>query len=99
MEKLMRKTKPFHDYLIDSLKDPNEAAQYLNAVLEENDPKLFLVALRDVADAYGMSYIAKKTDLNRPSLYRMLSKKGNPEIYSIFALLSAIGLNLKTKAA
>lgn len=95
----MRKTKPFHDYLIESLKDPNEAAEYLNAVLEEDDPQLFLAALRDVADAYGMSKIAQKTDLNRPSLYRMLSKEGNPEIYSIFALLAAIGLRLKTKAA
>lgn len=95
----MRKTKPFHDYLIESLKDPEEAAEYLNAVLEEDDPKLFLAALRDVADAYGMSQIAKKTDLNRPSLYRMLSKEGNPEIYSIFSLLTAIGLRLKTKAA
>lgn len=95
----MRKTKPFHDYLVESLKDPEEAAEYLNAVLEENDPKLFLAALRDVADAYGMSKIAKKTDLNRPSLYRMLSKEGNPEIYSVFALFAAIGLRLKTKAA
>jgi len=95
----MRNTKPFHDYLVGSLKDPEEAAEYLNAVLEENDPKLFLAALRDVADAYGMGEIAKKTDLNRPSLYRMLSKEGNPEIYSVFSLLSAIGLKLKTKAA
>lgn len=94
----MRKTKEFHKYLIESLKDPEEAAEYLNAVLEENDPKLFLSALRDVADAYGMGEIAKKTDLNRPSLYRMLSKEGNPEIYSVFSLLTAIGLRLKTKA-
>ncbi|MBI2980720.1 MAG: putative addiction module antidote protein [Deltaproteobacteria bacterium] len=95
----MRKTKPYHDYLLGSLQDPEEAAEYLNAVLEESDPKLFLAALRDVADAYGMGEIAKKTDLNRPSLYRMLSKEGNPEIYSVFSLLSAIGLKLKTKAA
>ena len=95
----MRKTKPFHDYLVESLEDPEEAAEYLNAVLEENDPKLFLAALRDVADAYGMSKMAKKTKLNRPSLYRMLSKEGNPEIYSVFSLLAAIGLRLKTKAA
>ncbi len=46
----MRKTKPFHGYLVESLKDPEEAAEYLNAVLDDNDPQLFLAALRDVAD-------------------------------------------------
>lgn len=94
----MRKTKPFRNYLINSLKDPEEAAEYLNAVLEEDDPQLFLAALRDVADAYGVGKIAKKTDLNRTSLYRMLSEEGNPEIYSVFSLLGAMGLRLKTKA-
>lgn len=95
----MRRTKPFRDYLVHSLKNPEEAAEYLNAVLEDNDPKLFLAALGDVAVAYGMGQIAKKTALNRPSLYRMLSKEGNPEIYSLFSLLTAIGLRLKTKTA
>lgn len=95
----MRKTKPYHDYLIESLKEPEEAAEYLNAVLEEEDPKLFLAALRDIADAYGMTATANQANLSRQNLYKMLSKEGNPEIYSVFALLKAVGLKLKTKAA
>lgn len=95
----MRKTKPYHDYLIESLKEPEEAAEYLNAVLEEEDPQLFLAALRDIAGAYGMTTTASKANLSRQNLYKMLSKEGNPEIYSVFALLKAVGLKLKTKAA
>lgn len=76
-------------------KNPKEAAGYLNAALEENDPKTFLIALKDVAEAHGgMTKIAKQADLNRVSLYRMLSKNGNPEIASINRLLHVFGFRL-----
>jgi len=89
------KTKSYQDELIESLKDPAEASAYLNAALEEKDSKLFLVALRNVAEAHGGLYsISKKAHLNRESLYRMLSKKGNPEISSLEAILEIIGLRL-----
>lgn len=56
---------------------------------------MFLLVLRNVAQAHGgMSALAKKTHLKRESLYRMLSKKGNPEIKSILNLLHAVGLKL-----
>lgn len=89
-------TKDYHEYLIQRLrKDPKEAAGYLNTALEEGDREIFLNALRNVAEAYGgMEKIAKKAKLNRVSLYRMLSKKGNPELYSLDALLNALGLRL-----
>lgn len=81
--------------LIQSLKDPCEAAAYLNAAIEEGDRALFLLALRNVAEANGgMSALAEKAQLSRESLYRMLSKRGNPEIKSLFALLNAMGLRL-----
>ena len=91
----MAKVTSYQEDLIEALKDPKEAAAYLNAAIEEGDRKVFLLALRNVAQAHGgMSQIAKKTHLKRESLYRMLSKKGNPEIKSIFNLLHAIGLKL-----
>ena len=65
---------PWEPYLIDSLKNPKEAEGYLNAALDDDDPRLFLLALRDVAEAHGgMSKIARTCKLNRESLYRMLS--------------------------
>lgn len=49
----MTKSKSYQAELIESLRDPREAAEYLNAALEEVDPELFLLALRNVAEAQG----------------------------------------------
>lgn len=87
-------TRDHQEYLLETLKDPNEAAAYLNAALEENDNELFLLALKNVIKATGMTKVAKKANLNRENLYRMLSKKGNPELSSLWALLSSIGLEI-----
>jgi probable addiction module antidote protein len=81
--------------LIESLKDPCEAAAYLNAVIEEGDRVVFLLALRNVAEANGgMAPLAEKANLSRESLYRMLSKRGNPEFKSLSSLLGAMGLRI-----
>ena len=70
--------RDYDDYLIESLKDRRLAEAYLNAALEEDDARVFLLALRDVAQARGMSKLAARSKLNRESLYKMLSKRGNP---------------------
>lgn len=76
-----------------------EAEQYLNAALEEDDPELFLLALRNVAEAQGgIAQLADKAKLNRESLYRMLSDRGNPELRSLDALLHALGFRLAVTA-
>ena len=86
---------PWEPYLIDSLKNPKEAEGYLNAALEDDDSRVFLLALRDLAEAHGgMSKIARTCKLNRESLYRMLSKKGNPSLESLAKLLSSMGFRL-----
>ena len=91
----MRKSMAYQTDLIESLRDAQEAEEYLNAALEENDPELFLRALRNVAEAQGgVASLAEKTKLNRESLYRMLSERGNPELRSLEALLHALGFRL-----
>jgi probable addiction module antidote protein len=80
--------------LLQDLQDPGEAAAYLTAALEEGDSAVFLLALRDVADARGMSVLAAKAQLNRENLYRMLSESGNPQLDSLTALLDALDLRL-----
>jgi probable addiction module antidote protein len=81
--------------LIESLKNPQEAAAYLNAAIEEGDRGVFLLALRNVAEARGgMTALAEKAQLSRESLYRALSNRGNPEIKSLTAILHAMGLKL-----
>ncbi len=96
----MTKTKSYQAGLIESLRNSREAAEYLNAALEEDDPELFLLALRNVAEAQGgMAQLAEKTRLNRESLYKMLSERGNPELRSLETLLHALGLRLAVTVA
>lgn len=90
--------KKYHDSLIKSLKDPIEAAEYLNAVLENDDKDMFLVALRNVAEAHGgLSVLARELKLNRANLYKIFSKSGNPEKNTLTNILKRLGLRLAVK--
>lgn len=88
-------SKPYHPELIKALRDPREAVEYLNSALEDGDLEGFLLALRNVAEAQGgVAQLAEAAKLNRESLYRMLSDRGNPEFRSLDALLHALGFRL-----
>lgn len=43
----------YQEELIKRLRDPEHSLAYLNAALMEEDPKLFLIALRNVLEAHG----------------------------------------------
>lgn len=91
----MRKTKKYKEDLLEDLQDPEEAAEYLNAAMQDDDPQVFLLAIRDVVEAQGgMSWLADRSKLNRESLYRTLSARGNPRLTSLRAVLNAFGLGL-----
>jgi probable addiction module antidote protein len=96
LEEKMATSKSYTKALNRGLKDPREAAEYLSAALEDGNMEVFLLALKDVAEARGggFSKLSRKTRLNRENLYRMLSEKGNPELRSMGALLDALGLKL-----
>ena len=94
----MPRSVPFDNYLIESLKDRRLAEAYLKAALEEDDPRIFLSALRNVAQARGIGKIATKSKLNRESLYKMLSKRGNPSLRSLGAVLGSLGLRLTVES-
>jgi probable addiction module antidote protein len=87
-------TAKYADGLRSALADSLEAAAYLNAALEDDDPKVFLLALRDVAEARGMAAVARDARLNRENLYKILSREGNPQLSSLNALLHSLGLRL-----
>ena len=87
--------RKYQDSLIAALRDPQEAAAYLDAALEAGDRAAFLLAIRNVIDAVGgITQIARRTGLNRENLYRVLSEQGNPELNSLEKLLKALGLRL-----
>ena len=81
------------------MRDAGEAEEYWNAALEEGDPELFLLAFRNVAEAQGgVAQLAEKAKLNRESLYKILSERGNPELKSLDALLHALEFRLAVTA-
>src|SRR6516162_650629 len=92
--RMSRLTKTYRESRLQALQEPNEAAEYLTAALEAGDTAVFLLALRDVADARGISTLAAKAQLNRENLYRMLSEHGNPQLDSLTALLDSLDLRL-----
>jgi len=99
----MASTRDYREHLDDVLKGDDEAVAYLNAALAEDDPEVFLLALRDLARARkgGLAAMAEAAHLNREHLYRMLSENGNPELRSLEAILDALGfrLSVELKAA
>ena len=91
---------PHEDWLLERLRDPELAAEYLNAALAEGDQAVFMLALRDVAKARGgVAGVARDTGLNRVALWRSLSAEGNPELDSLNRILEATGLRLVIASA
>jgi probable addiction module antidote protein len=75
--------------------DPEYAAEYLSAAMADSN-EAFLVALRDVAEAQkGMANVAREAGLNRESLYRALSIKGNPGISTLDSILRVLGIEVR----
>ena len=93
---MKRELRSYHEKLIEELQDQEEAEAYLNQALKDEDPRIFLLALKNVHEAQGdqMTSLAKKTKLSRENLYRILSSKGNPKLSSIISLLNAAGFSL-----
>ncbi len=90
-------TAPFDaaDYL-----DDNETiAAYLSAALTDPDPNVFLVAVKDVARARGMSQLAKDTNLGRESLYKALSAGAKPRYDTMIKVINALGVQLQVVPA
>jgi probable addiction module antidote protein len=92
---MARITGNYHKEHIEWLKDPENAAGYLNAVIAEEDKDALLLALRNIAEAEGgMAAVAEKAHLKRESLYRMLSPRGNPALSNLFSILHGMGLKM-----
>ncbi|MCP4658473.1 MAG: transcriptional regulator [bacterium] len=88
-------TKSYDKFLHKELREPEMAAEYLSVALEEGSITQFLLALRNVADAHGgVGVLSDLTELNRQSMYRMLSERGNPTLSSLLAILHAIGIDV-----
>jgi probable addiction module antidote protein len=86
MNKVRKKIKTLPWDPVEYLKTDERMAGYLEAALE------------DGARAKGMTKIAKKAGLGRESLYKALSRDGNPELVTVLKVVRALGLKLKVAA-
>jgi probable addiction module antidote protein len=81
--------------LLKRLGDPEYAAEYLARALAKKDSAAFLIALKDVVEAGGgVGNLAGRVGLNRPSLYKILSKNGNPTLDTLQEILGPLGLRV-----
>jgi len=79
------------------LNSEKRQAAYITAALETGDPDFVRDALGIVARARGVGRIAKTAKLNRESLYKALSKNGNPEFSTVMRVVRALGLRLSAR--
>jgi probable addiction module antidote protein len=85
----------------DHLRSPEEMAAYLDAWFDEfpEDVSGIARAVGDIARAKGMTKVAKDAGLSRESLYRALSREGNPSLSTILKVLAAVGLKVSVSLA
>ncbi|MBQ9236134.1 MAG: putative addiction module antidote protein [Alphaproteobacteria bacterium] len=79
---------------ITTLDTEQDIVNYLNAVVNETDTKLFIKALKDIAKSKGVNDLAKKMGVNRESLYKSLDGERKPKYETIDKFLRAIGMKI-----
>jgi probable addiction module antidote protein len=91
------KTEPYD--AAEYLETKEDMAAYLEAALEDGDPRVIVQALGAIARARGMSQIARETGLGRESLYKALSPDGNPEFATVLKVIQVLGIKLHAEPA
>ena len=81
------------------LNTEQDIIDYLDAAAETGDPALMQAAIGDVAKARGMGQIAKEAGVGRESLYKSLSKDGNPSFQTILKVIHVLGGRISIQAA
>ena len=85
----------FKDFWMQEFKDIEYAREYLNEAIKNEDSDFFINSLRQVVEAQGgIKILSEKTGLNKNTLYRTLSKNGNPELKTLVKILDVYGIKL-----
>lgn len=78
----------------DYLDNEETIAEFLTASMEDPNPDVFLMALRDVAKARGMAELARASGLGRESLYKALTPGAKPRYDTILKVMHGLGVGL-----
>ncbi|MBE9225029.1 transcriptional regulator [Phormidium sp. LEGE 05292] len=90
-------SRSYHEFLIESLENREEAAGYIEIVLEEggDQPVLLRKAIRNVVEAWERcDRISESTKQLHEKLDRMLTESNATEIYTFFQLLNELGFHI-----
>lgn len=90
MEKVTTRTWNAAEYL-DS---PEMVREYLKVSFEHGDSEQLLMALGHVAKAQGISQIARKADISRQNLHKILSGGSSPRFETVKKVVEALGCKL-----
>jgi DNA-binding phage protein len=90
----MPTSRSYHSYLIESLKDTQEAAACLDAVLEECNYDEFCLALKNVAEARLSTLEVSQSNSDREVVQNILSSPTNLDLVSSFQALNNLGFKL-----
>jgi probable addiction module antidote protein len=81
--------------MADHINTEEEVYAYLEGVLEESDFETLLDVIGAIARSKGMAKLAENLGLNRESLYKSLSREGNPSFMTIAKVLDSLGYKLQ----
>ncbi len=98
MKKKRSASVPYEKGLYEDLRNPIEAALYLNEALKDGDADGILLAMHDIAKARNMSRIADALKVHRVSLHKMLRKNGNPSFRTFLSLLGEFEVGLSVSS-
>ena len=76
------------------LEDEETVAEYLNMALDDPNPEMLLLAVKNIARARGMAQLAQDTGLGRESLYKALSDGAKPRYDTVLKVVRALGVKL-----
>jgi probable addiction module antidote protein len=83
--------------MADNINTKEDVFAYLEGALEENDMETFFDVIGAIARSKGMAQIAKDLGLNRESLYKSLSREGNPSFATIAKVIDVLGYQIEIK--
>ena len=90
----MPTSRSYHSYLIESLQDAQEAAAYLDAVLEDCNYDEFCLALKNVAEAKLATLEGSQSNVDRENVQKLLSSPANLDLVSSFQVLNNLCFKL-----
>jgi len=95
----MVKYRKFEDYLVENLKDEEEAKAFLDAAIEayseDGDTAALTLALRYLTEAQGgVNKLALKSKQDRKNLYKIFEGKTTPRLDTFNSIISGLGYKL-----